>query len=105
MYIFRPSDKMINPADCVDMHCDGQKKNLLIDTDGTMGPHHARKFSQEVVDHINKMVDTGLKVAIYTNAYEDRFHQFQYIAVVTDVPQQPNRRGFEKDLLDWYKDR
>ena len=51
-------------------------KGILIDVDGTLGPHHARKFSSEVVAHINKMVDHGLKVAIYTNAFENRFHQF-----------------------------
>ena len=61
-------------------------KGILVDADGTLGPHHARKFSSEVVAHINKMVDHGLKVAIYTNAFEDRFHQFKGINVVTNVP-------------------
>ena len=78
-------------------------QGVLIDADGTMGPHHARKFSQEVVDHMNKMVDTGLKVAIYTNAFEDRFHQFQNITVVTDVPPKPDRRGFEKAMKNFLK--
>ncbi|SVD39233.1 uncharacterized protein METZ01_LOCUS392087, partial [marine metagenome] len=73
-------------------------QGVLIDADGTMGPHHTRKFSQEVIEHVNKMIDSGLKVAIYTNAFEDRFYQFQNIAVVTDVPPKPDRRGFEKAM-------
>ena len=73
-------------------------QGVLIDADGTMGPHHTRKFSQEVIEHVNKMVDSGLKVAIYTNAFENRFYQFQNIAVVTDVPPKPDRRGFEKAM-------
>ena len=73
-------------------------QGVLIDADGTMGPHHARKFSQDIVEHVNKMIDSGLKVAIYTNAFENRFYQFQNIAVVTDVPPKPDRRGFEKAM-------
>ena len=76
-------------------------KGLLIDADGTLGPHHARKFSSEVVAHINKMVDNGLKVAIYTNAHEDRFHQFKGINVVTNVLPKPDKRGFEKAMTDF----
>ena len=76
-------------------------KGILIDADGTLGPHHARKFSSEVVAHINKMVDHGLKVAIYTNAFEDRFYQFQNVTVVTNVPPKPDRRGFEKAMKNF----
>ena len=76
-------------------------KGLLIDADGTLGPHHARKFSSEVVEHVNKMVDRGLKVAIYTNAFEDRFHQFKGINVVTNVLPKPDKRGFEKAMTDF----
>ena len=76
-------------------------KGLLIDADGTLGPHHARKFSSEVVEHINKMVDHGLKVAIYTNAFEDRFYQFKGINVVTNVLPKPDKRGFEKAMTDF----
>ena len=76
-------------------------QGVLIDVDGTLGPHQAREFSHEVVAHINKMASSGLKVAIYTNAFEDRFHQFQNIAVVTDVPQKPDRRGFEKAMVNF----
>lgn len=78
-------------------------QGVLIDADGTMGPHHARKFPQEVVEHVNKMVDSGLKVAMYTNAFEDRFYQFQNIAVVTDVPPKPDRRGFEKAMKNFLR--
>ena len=76
-------------------------KGILIDADGTLGPHHARKFSSEVVEHISKMVDHGLKVAIYTNAFEDRFHQFKGINVVTNVLPKPDKRGFEKAMTDF----
>jgi len=76
-------------------------QGVLIDADGTMGPHRASKFPQEVVEHVHKMINSGLKVAIYTNAFEDRFHQFQNIAVVTDVPPKPDRRGFEKAMKNF----
>ena len=76
-------------------------QGVLIDADGTLGPHHARKFSREVVEHINKMVSSGLKDAIYTNAFEDRFHQFENITVVTDVPPKPDRRGFKQAMEDF----
>ena len=73
-------------------------QGVLIDADGTMGPHHTRQFSPEVVDHVNKMVNSGLKVAIYTNAFEDRFHQFKDIKVVTNVLPKPDKRGFEQAM-------
>lgn len=76
-------------------------QGVLIDADGTMGPHNARKFPQEVVEHVNKMINSGLKVAIYTNAFEDRFYQFKNIAVVTDVPPKPDRCGFEKAMKNF----
>ncbi len=35
VYLHRPNIGKINPSDCVDMDCDGMKKNLLTDTDGS----------------------------------------------------------------------
>ena len=35
VFIHRPNIDRINPADCIDMDCDGMKKNLLTDTDGS----------------------------------------------------------------------
>ena len=78
-------------------------QGVLIDTDGTLGPHHTHNFPHEVVEHVNKMVNNGLKVAIYTNAFEDRFYQFQNITVVTDVPPKPDRRGFEKAMKNFLR--
>jgi HAD superfamily phosphatase (TIGR01668 family) len=79
----------------------GGIQGVLIDADGTLGPHHTRTFPSEVVEHINKMVNDGLKVAIYTNAFEDRFHQFKDINVVTDVLPKPDKRGFERAMKDF----
>ena len=79
----------------------GGIQGVLIDADGTLGPHHARTFPSEVVEHINEMVNNGLKVAIYTNAFEDRFHQFKNINVVTDVLPKPDKRGFERAMKDF----
>ena len=76
-------------------------KGILIDADGTLGPHHSSEFSYEVVEHINKMVNHGFKVAIYTNASEDRFHQFLGINVVTNVPPKPDKCGFEKAMKNF----
>ena len=73
-------------------------QGVLIDADGTLGPHHSRIFSREVIEHVNKMVTSGIKVAIYTNAFENRFQQFTDITVVTDVPPKPDRRGFKEAM-------
>jgi HAD superfamily phosphatase (TIGR01668 family) len=70
-------------------------QGVLLDADGTLCPHHAREFSDEVIRHIAKLTGSGLKVAIYTNAAEDRFQQFSDINIVTGVSPKPNRHGFE----------
>ncbi len=69
-------------------------KGVLLDADGTLGPHHSRVFSDSVRNHIEKMTAHGLRVAIYTNAQEDRFGAFNGVAIVTDVPPKPDPRGF-----------
>jgi len=70
-------------------------KGVLLDADGTLGPHHTRVFSESVRAHVQAMVQNGLRVAIYTNAMEDRFDAFEGVAIVTDVPPKPDPRGFE----------
>jgi len=70
-------------------------KGVLLDADGTLGPHHTREFSEPVRDHVAIMIAAGLRVAIYTNAMEDRFDAFEGVAIVTDVPPKPDPRGFE----------
>lgn len=35
VYLFRPDIGKVNPSDCLDMDCDGKKKNLLSDKDGS----------------------------------------------------------------------
>ena len=78
-------------------------KGVLLDADGTLGPHHTRSFPEPVIAHIQKMLDGGLRVAIYTNASEDRFEQFEGVAVVSDVPAKPDRRGFEQAMRRFLK--
>ena len=72
-------------------------EGILLDADGTLGPHHTRNFEVPVLDHVQKMLQQGLKVAIYTNAAEDRFQSFEKLGVkiVNDVPPKPDRAGFE----------
>ncbi len=70
-------------------------KGVLLDADGTLGPHHTRVFSESVRGHVHRMVQNGLRVAIYTNAMEDRFEAFEGVAIVTDVLPKPDPRGFE----------
>lgn len=70
-------------------------KGVLLDADGTLGPHHTRMFTESVRRHVKKMIACGLRVAIYTNAMEDRFTAFEGVAIVTDVPPKPDTRGFE----------
>ena len=71
---------------------------VLLDADGTLGTHHTRSFSGPVIAHIQKMLEKGLRVAVYTNASEDRFEQLTGVAVVTDVPPKPDRHGFEQAM-------
>ena len=72
-------------------------EGVLIDADGTMGTHHTREFDTSVLEHVKKMLQQGLKVAIYTNAFEDRFRSFENlgIKIVNNVPPKPDRTGFE----------
>jgi HAD superfamily phosphatase (TIGR01668 family) len=70
-------------------------KGVLLDADGTLGSHHTRVFSDTVRAHVHRMIQNGLRVAIYTNAMEDRFEAFEGVAIVTDVPPKPDPRGFE----------
>jgi uncharacterized protein len=71
-------------------------EGILLDADGTLGPHHSREFNPAVVDHVRTMLEKGFKVAIYTNASEDRFQIFQEmgVKVVSNVPAKPDPRGF-----------
>ena len=71
-------------------------KGVLLDADGTLGPHHVREYDTGVLGHVQKMVAKGLKVAIYTNAFEDRFQSFEEIGVkiVKNVPPKPDPAGF-----------
>ena len=72
-------------------------EGILLDADGTLGPHHTCSFEGSVLDHVRAMLWQGLKVAIYTNAAEDRFQAFEELGVkiVNNVPPKPDRDGFE----------
>lgn len=70
-------------------------KGVLLDADGTLGPHHTREFPESVRQHVAHMIAGGLRVAVYTNAMEDRFEGFEGVTVVTDVPAKPDPAGFE----------
>ncbi|UCD10444.1 MAG: HAD family hydrolase [Nitrospinaceae bacterium] len=69
-------------------------RGVLLDADGTLAPHHSQAFSPAVMEHVHEMTAAGLKVAIFTNANDDRFEQFQGVSVVTGVPAKPDPRGF-----------
>ncbi len=76
-------------------------QGILIDADGTLCPHNNEHFSESVVNHVGRMLKSGLKTAIYTNASESRFRQFPNIPVVTDVHAKPDRRGFEAAMRNY----
>lgn len=78
-------------------------EGILLDADGTLGPHHAREFSQPVIDHVRAMLAKGLKISIYTNAWEGRFQAFQEMGVkiVTNVPAKPDPHGFRIAMTDF----
>jgi len=72
-------------------------QGVLLDADGTLGPHHTRSFERSVLDHVQAILQQGFKVAIYTNAAEDRFQVFEELGVkiVNNVPPKPDSAGFE----------
>ena len=76
-------------------------EGLLIDADGTLGPHHTRDFPESAVRHAERMQKAGLKVAIFTNATEDRFQQFSGVPVVSQVAAKPDPEGFLKAMRDY----
>ena len=78
-------------------------EGILLDADGTLGPHHAREFNMSIMDHVRAMLEKGLKIAIYTNAWEDRFQPFQEmgVKVVSNVPAKPDPRGFQIAMTDF----
>ena len=80
-------------------------EGILLDADGTLGPHHAREFSLPILEHVRAMREKGFKIAIFTNAWEDRFQQFQEmgVAIVSKVPAKPDPRGFHIAMTDFLK--
>ena len=72
-------------------------KGILIDADGTLGPHHTLDFESSILDHVQAILKNGLKVAIYTNAAEDRFQIFKELGVkmVNNVPPKSDSSEFE----------
>tara|TARA_Y100001960_G_scaffold331974_1_gene430860 strand:- start:1406 stop:1987 length:582 start_codon:yes stop_codon:yes gene_type:complete len=71
-------------------------EGILLDADGTLGPHHTRVFESTILDHVQKMLRQGFKIAIYTNAAQNRFESFEKLGVkiVNNVPPKPDRAGF-----------
>ena len=76
-------------------------RGILLDADGTLGPHHAESFSEPVIQQIQDMIDQGFKVAIFTNASEERFQQIPDVPIVTNVPPKPDPLGFKKAMEDY----
>jgi predicted HAD superfamily phosphohydrolase YqeG len=70
-------------------------KGVLLDADGTLGPHHTRHYPDSVVTHVRQMVVKGLQVAIYTNSSNKLFQQFSGIEIVREAYPKPDPRGFE----------
>ncbi|MGV7222259.1 MAG: HAD family hydrolase [Nitrospinales bacterium] len=70
-------------------------QGVLLDADGTLGTHHTKIFPQTAVDMVQLLVEEGIKVAIYTNSTENRFHQFEDIPIVSDVLAKPDPLGFK----------
>ena len=75
-------------------------EGVLLDADGTLGPHHTRHYPESVVAHVRQMADKGLKVAIYTNSSNKLFHQFAGIEIVREAYPKPDPRGFETAMKD-----
>lgn len=73
-------------------------RGVLVDADGTLGPHGAERYPESIVRHIGRMAASGLKVALFTNASTSRFRQFQGVSIVAEARAKPDRRAFESAM-------
>lgn len=73
-------------------------QGILLDADGVLGPNGTQDFSEPIRRHVQLFLNHGIKVAIYTNAREDRFKQFENVKIVTNVPAKPNHQGFKSAI-------
>ncbi len=78
-------------------------RGVLVDVDGTLGTHGSTTFSPSILEHLDRMQEAGLKIALYTNDRDDRFEQFSNIAVVRGVAPKPDRKGF-RDAMTQFLD-
>ncbi len=87
----------------IDRLCAEGIEGIILDADGTLGPHHCREFKLSVIEHVRAMLEKGFKIAIYTNAWEDRFQSFQEmgVTIVSNVPAKPDRLGFQIAMTDF----
>ena len=78
-------------------------RGILLDADGTLGPHHTKFFEPTILEHLQKMLQKGFKIAIYTNAAQNRFESFEKLGVkiVNNVPPKPDRSGFVKAMKNF----
>jgi len=73
-------------------------QGILLDADGVLGSNGTQSFSEPIKHHVQSFLNHGIKVAIYTNAREDRFDQFKNVKIVTNVQAKPNPQGFKKAI-------
>jgi predicted HAD superfamily phosphohydrolase YqeG len=93
------SFKDISPVRLVDSGIQG----VLLDADGVLGSNGTQDFSESIKNHVQSFLKQGIKVAIYTNAREDRFDQFKNVKVVTNVQAKPNPQGFKNAIHNFLK--
>jgi len=87
----------ISPSQLVNSGIQG----VLLDADGVLGPNGTQSFSEPIKHHVQSFLNQGIKVAIYTNAREDRFDQFKNVIIVTNVQAKPNPQGFKNAIIDF----
>jgi uncharacterized protein len=78
-------------------------QGILLDADGVLGPNGTQDFEEPIKRHVQSFLNQGIRVAIYTNAREDRFDQFKDVEIVTNVQAKPNPQGFKKAIIDFLK--
>ncbi|MCB9525212.1 MAG: hypothetical protein H6702_17805 [Myxococcales bacterium] len=70
-------------------------RGVLLDADGTLVPHRARVYPPEVYETLRRLLDGGLRVAVYSNADDPQALRPLGVPVVTGVPLKPARAGFQ----------
>ncbi|MBI4975279.1 HAD hydrolase-like protein [Candidatus Peregrinibacteria bacterium] len=74
-------------------------KGIILDVDDCIAEDH-KEILQKNIDHINKLLSQGFKIAIYSNMEKtSRYDSLdKRIIILTNLPEKPSLKGFKTAL-------